>query len=121
MKKDFELFLKTLDMADKSCRENSLKVFAEMYTLLGEDIWTMLKKDIPIKVKGLLEGRFKQVAKNPLTMSMGSSGRNTLGNSLRKNNIGSRQSVAIGALNSSLGGSLKFKAGQGSAHKSLAP
>lgn len=59
LKKDIELFTKTLDMADKSVRENSLKVFAEMYALHGEEIWRLIKKDIPIKVKGLLEARFK--------------------------------------------------------------
>jgi len=31
-----------------------LKVFGEAYTVLGEKIWTFLK-DVPLKVKGLLE------------------------------------------------------------------
>jgi hypothetical protein len=31
--------------------------------LIGEDVWLLLPKDVPIKVKGLLESRFKQVAK----------------------------------------------------------
>jgi len=51
------------DSSDKAVRENSLKVFAEAYTLLGEDIWRLLSKDVPVKVKGLLEARFKQVVK----------------------------------------------------------
>ena len=62
-KKDFALFLTCADNSDKGVRENSLKVFGEAYTLLGEDVWRMFPKDIPIKVKGLLEARFKQVAK----------------------------------------------------------
>ena len=53
IKKDFELLIKTLDMADKAVRENSLKVFSEIYRNVGEDIWRLLKKDIPLKVKGL--------------------------------------------------------------------
>jgi hypothetical protein len=62
-KKDFALFLTCADNSDKGVRENSLRVFGEAYTLLGEDVWRMFPKDIPIKVKGLLEARFKQVAK----------------------------------------------------------
>lgn len=58
-KKDFALFLTCADNSDKGVRENSLKVFGEAYTLLGEDVWRMFPKDIPIKVKGLLEARFK--------------------------------------------------------------
>jgi hypothetical protein len=62
-KKDFALFLVCADNSDKGVRENSLKVFAEAYSLLGEDVWRMLPKDVPIKVKGLLEQRFKTVVK----------------------------------------------------------
>lgn len=62
-KKDFALFLVCADNSDKGVRENSLKVFAEAYALLGEDVWRMLPKDVPIKVKGLLEARFKSVVK----------------------------------------------------------
>lgn len=58
-KKDFALFLTCADNSDKGVRENSLKVLGEAYTLLGEDVWRMFPKDIPIKVKGLLEARFK--------------------------------------------------------------
>lgn len=53
-KKDYKLFIETADKTDKSVRENSLKVFGEIYTILGEKIWTFLK-DVPLKVKGLLE------------------------------------------------------------------
>ncbi len=38
-KKDYELYLKTLDTADKSVRESTLRVFGEIYTILGEEIW----------------------------------------------------------------------------------
>lgn len=62
-KKDFALFLKTTDSSDKGVRENSLKVFSEAYLVLGEDIWRLLSKDVPLKVRGLLEQRFKQVQK----------------------------------------------------------
>ena len=54
-KKDFALFLACADTPDKSVRENALKVFAEAYSILGEDVWRLLSKDVPIKVKGLLE------------------------------------------------------------------
>lgn len=40
-----------------------MKVFGECYKTLGEDIWRLLGNDIPIKVKGLIEQRFKNVAK----------------------------------------------------------
>lgn len=54
LKKDYKLLIDMADNKDKYVRENSLKVFAEIYTVLGEKIWTYLK-DIPLKVKGLLE------------------------------------------------------------------
>lgn len=54
LKKDYKLFVDMADNKDKSVRENSLKVFGEAYTVLGEKIWTFLK-DVPLKVKGLLE------------------------------------------------------------------
>ena len=62
-KKDFAMFTTCADSPDKGVRENALKVFGEVYTSLGDDVWRMLPKDVPIKVKGLLEARFKQVAK----------------------------------------------------------
>jgi cytoskeleton-associated protein 5 len=54
MKKDYKLLIDLADNKDKGVRETSLKVFGEAYTVLGEKIWTFLK-DIPLKVKGLLE------------------------------------------------------------------
>ena len=73
--------MKTLDNADKSVRESSLKVFAESYTILGEEIWRLLSKDMPVKVKSLLEARFKTVGKKSgggmnLNASMRSTGMN---------------------------------------------
>lgn len=61
-KKDYKTFVEMADNRDKGVRENSLKVFGEAYMVLGEKIWTFLK-DIPPKVKGLLEERFKAVNK----------------------------------------------------------
>ena len=54
-KKDFTFFLAAVDSPDKGVRESSLKVYAEIYTLIGEDVWRLQPKDIPLKVKGLLE------------------------------------------------------------------
>lgn len=54
-KKDFTVFLDRANSSDKNVRENSLRVFAEVYKVLREDIWRLLGKEIPIKVKGLLE------------------------------------------------------------------
>jgi hypothetical protein len=76
------------DNADKGVRENSLKVFGEAYTLLGEDVWRMFPKDIPIKVKGLLEARFKQVAKKA-----GGAGLNKTGGNL---NLSMNSAKAVG-------------------------
>jgi hypothetical protein len=61
-KKDFAVFLDKANSGDKNVRENTLRVFAETYKVLGEDVWRLLGKDINVKVKGLLEQRFKQVA-----------------------------------------------------------
>jgi len=54
-KKDFAVFLDKANSGDKNVRENTLRVFAETYKVLGEDVWRLLGKDINIKVKGLLE------------------------------------------------------------------
>ena len=53
-KKDFAAFQTAANSPDKDVREQSLKVFAEAYKHLGEEIWR-LTKDVPVKVKGLLE------------------------------------------------------------------
>ena len=60
-KKDFAVFLEKANSPDKNVRENSLRVFAETYKVLKDDIWRLLGKDINSKVKGLLEQRFKQI------------------------------------------------------------
>ena len=54
-KKDFAVFLEKANSPDKNVRENSLRVFAETYKVLKDDIWRLLGKDINSKVKGLLE------------------------------------------------------------------
>lgn len=54
-KKDFAIFLEKANSPDKNVRENSLKVFAETYKVLREDVWRLLGKEINPKVKGLLE------------------------------------------------------------------
>jgi hypothetical protein len=102
------------DNKDKGVRENALKVFAEAYAILGEQIWTLLK-DVPLKVKGLLEQRFKQVCKKTggtggLNQSINSAKGGLQGlkqtNKLEMSNGGfqnKRMTVAPG-LNSSLGG-----------------
>ena len=58
-KKDFAVFLEKANSPDKNIRENTLKVFAETYTVLRDDVWRLLGKEINPKVKGLLEQRFK--------------------------------------------------------------
>lgn len=40
-KKDFAVFLQAVDSADKGVRESSLKVYAEIYQLIGEDVWRL--------------------------------------------------------------------------------
>ena len=62
---NFKLLLDRANSSDKNVRENSLRVFGEVYKVLKEDIWRLLGKDINIKVKGLLEQRFKVVDSNP--------------------------------------------------------
>lgn len=100
-KKDFAVFLEKANSPDKNVRENSLRVFAETYKVLKEDIWRLLGKDINAKVKGLLEQRFKQTMvanpSNPNNSSMGGP----------PNNLNKSR-----GLNASMGGSngLKFNA-----------
>jgi len=98
-KKDFAVYLEKANSPDKNVRENSLRVFAETYKVLREDIWRLLGKDINGKVKGLLEQRFKSVP-------MGNTNASSKGGS---NNIG-RSNNGGRALNASNGGSngLKF-------------
>ena len=73
------MFLEKANSPDKNVRENALRVFAETYKVLKEDIWRLLGKDINGKVKGLLEQRFKQVA---TTSGVGNSSRG--GNPLQR-------------------------------------
>jgi hypothetical protein len=77
-------------------RENTLKVFAETYTVLRDDVWRLLGKEINPKVKGLLEQRFKQVGNK-----LGSSSKpgNDLGRS-----IGGKQDLNVSSGPKRLGG-----------------
>lgn len=113
-KKDFALFLQHAESSDKGLRENSLKVFAEAYLLLQEDVWRLLPKDIPTKVKGLLEQRFIQVSKkasNALALSTNSQNLGGVRNPLLMSGKGpvKRMSVMPGVGGMGLGG-LKLKA-----------
>jgi hypothetical protein len=53
---------KMADAGDKGVRENALKFMGEAYKIIGENIWSVIGEVTP-KVKGLLEGRFKNVKK----------------------------------------------------------
>jgi hypothetical protein len=103
-KKDFAVFLEKANSPDKNVRENSLRVFAETYKVLKEDIWRLLGKDINGKVKGLLEQRFKQIGPMGGTNNSSKGGAANLGRSNNRSNNGGR------GLNASMGGSngLKF-------------
>lgn len=56
--KDLQSMAKLADAADKGVRESALSFIGEVYKVLDEEIWRLLGP-INIKVKGLLEGRFK--------------------------------------------------------------
>lgn len=65
---------KMVDHADKGVRECALTFIGEVYLKLDEQVWRVLGP-VNIKVKGLLEGRFKQVKKggsngNPMNRSI---------------------------------------------------
>ena len=97
------MFITCADSPDKGVRENALKVFGEAYASLGEDVWRMLPKDVPIKVKGLLEGRFKQVAKKcgttGLNRSMGPGAKQEVAEVAATPTLkgGKRMSMVVGA------------------------
>jgi hypothetical protein len=60
--KDLQILARLADAADKGVRESALSFIGEVYKVLDEEVWRLLGP-INIKVKGLLEGRFKQVKK----------------------------------------------------------
>jgi len=47
-----------VDASDKGVRESALTFIGEVYKVLDEEVWRVLGP-LNIKVKGLLEGRFK--------------------------------------------------------------
>ena len=49
-----------VDSKDASVRENAICVLSEIYKVVDEDIWRVVGQ-VPLKVKGLLEQRFKKV------------------------------------------------------------
>jgi len=51
---------KLVDSKDASVRENAICVLSEIYKVLDEDIWRVVGT-VPLKVKGLLEQRFRKV------------------------------------------------------------
>ena len=59
--KDIKTIAKMADHGDKSIRENALSAIGEIYKLLGDDIWRAIGQ-VPTKVQGLLEARFKKLA-----------------------------------------------------------
>ena len=63
--KDLQLVAKLVDSPDKGVREGALTFIAEIYKILDEQIWRLMGP-INIKVKGLLENRFKQFKKGPI-------------------------------------------------------
>jgi len=64
--KDLQYMAKLADSADKGVRESALSFIGEVYKVLDEEVWRLLGP-INIKVKGLLEGRFKQVKKGSVS------------------------------------------------------
>mmetsp|Transcript_39875 Transcript_39875/g.52188 ORF Transcript_39875/g.52188 Transcript_39875/m.52188 type:complete len:199 (-) Transcript_39875:2434-3030(-) len=55
-----KIIAKLVDSKDATVRENSLSVLTEIYKVLDDDIWRVIGT-VPLKVKGLLETRFKKV------------------------------------------------------------
>jgi hypothetical protein len=58
--KDLKHFAKLADSGDSGVREKALQVLSEVYKILDEDIWRLIGQ-VTVKVKGLLDGRFKKV------------------------------------------------------------
>jgi hypothetical protein len=58
--KDLKHFAKLADSGDSGVREKALQVLSEVYKILDEDIWRLIGQ-VTVKVKGLLDGRFKKM------------------------------------------------------------
>ena len=58
MEKDLQCIAKMVDNNDKGVRESALTFIGEVYKHIDEEVWRVLGPG-NIKVKGLLEGRFK--------------------------------------------------------------
>lgn len=55
-----KIIAKLVDNKDPNVRENSIVCLSEIYKVLDEDIWRVVGT-VPLKVKGLLEQRFRKV------------------------------------------------------------
>lgn len=71
------------DSPDKNVRENAIKLLAEVFKVMDNDIWRVIG-DVTPKVKGLLEGRFKKV--KGLGMGMGLAQSNSSSNLFQPEN-----------------------------------
>lgn len=121
-----KIIAKLVDSKDSAVRENAICVLAEIYKQVDEDIWRVMG-NVPLKVKGLLETRFKKTkglgaSSNNLNMSAARS--NKRGASPRGSGATSKPNISTGqeALTKSFNPGLKtqtprvglkFNAGQG--------
>ena len=70
------MIAKLADNSDAGVREGSLTVLGEAYRVLDDDIWRVIG-NVTLKVKGLLEQRFKKL-KPGLTNSINASNSKTM-------------------------------------------
>ena len=76
-----KIVAKLVDSKDASVRENAMCVLAQIYKVLDEDIWRVMGQ-VPLKVKGLLETRFRKVK------GLGASNsKSNLNSSIPRNNL----------------------------------
>lgn len=60
--KDCQVIAKLADSGDKGVRETSLQLLSEIFKVVDDNIWRLVG-NISLKVRGLMEGRFKQIGK----------------------------------------------------------
>ena len=61
---------KLVDSKDATVRENAICTLAEIYKTVDDDIWRVMGT-VPLKVKGLLETRFRKVKGLDQSASLG--------------------------------------------------
>ena len=66
--KEMRLIAKMADAPAMNVRENALKVLGEAYKHLEDTIWSVLG-DVTLKVRGLLEARFKKIKGAPSALN----------------------------------------------------